>query len=98
MSRKLRGLVAGMALAAVTMGAVSLATPGQAAEIGIFVRDHRPAARYEPVPPPPHARYVRWEQGRWAWTGHRWVWASGHYIVRRGAPPAYDHHHWNYYR
>ena len=99
-SRKLRGLVAGVALAAVTLGAVSMATPSQAANVsvGIYVHDRRPPARYEVVPPPPHARYSRWEQGHWVWSGHRWVWASGHYDIRRHAPPAYDHHHWNYIR
>jgi hypothetical protein len=99
--RKLRGLVAGMALAAATLGAVSMVpTPSQAAEVsfGIFVHDRQPPMRREFVPPPPHARYSSWERGHWVWSGHRWMWASGHYQVRRHAPPAYDHHHWNYVR
>jgi hypothetical protein len=102
-ARKLRGLVAGVALTAVTLGAVSMgATPSQATDIRFGVvltdRDHRPALRREAVPPAPHARYVRWETGHWVWTHHRWVWTSGHYDARRQAPRDFDRHEWHYER
>lgn len=100
--RKLRGLAVGVTLAASTLGAVSIAAPAQAqaAEVGfgIYVHDRMPPARHEFVPPPPHARYSRWESGHWMWSGRRWAWASGHYEIRRHAPYHGERDHWMYVR
>jgi len=84
-SRKLRGALAGVMLAGAALGAVSLATPSQAAEVsfGVFVNDRQPPARYERVPAP--SRYYSradWQRGHWERYGHRWHWVRGYYDHR----------------
>src|SRR5262245_9413480 len=85
MSRKLRGALTGLMLAGASLGAVSLATPSQAAEVsfGIFVHDRQPPMRYERIPAPPRY-YSRsdWRRGQWMWEGHRWQWHRGYYERR----------------
>jgi hypothetical protein len=52
-----------------------------------------PAARYEPVPPPPGPRLV-WQPGGWHWNGAGYVWIRGHYVQHLAAYHQWVPGHW----
>jgi hypothetical protein len=81
-SKKWRGIAAGLFLSVAALGTVAAATPSQAADVrfGIVLTDHdrRPPVRYERVPEP--SRYYAradWRPGHWEWRAHQWEWSRG---------------------
>lgn len=86
------------ALALVGLSAIFVASPAGAQPSTIIIApDAPPAPRVENIPPPPDARVMSWQSGRWAWANGNWQWVDGRYVETPRPNAVWEPGHWEHH-